>query len=155
MNLESKQIKLTQTNFSIVELLMEKCANELYINDTYYAGLNVAIEQFYQWAFSVCGANCADLAFETVANSGLNVRWCFENVMYRTLKSKFSSETFKEVDIVMSLVDRITFLDEISSIHFHFVLHDNFEKVYASRASVLMAYYRKNHISYRIHHDTI
>lgn len=146
-------LHLTPGHFFELEDLIEALAGELYINDSYFSGINVAMEQFYQLTFENCTARAARVSV-VPGKDGLVIDWQLDQEVYRLVKQSFSGETSAGCEIILKIVDELTFLDDQSTLQFQFMLLNNFEQVYVSRASVLSAYYRKNRVSDTVHHDT-
>jgi hypothetical protein len=152
MGTSIKRLNLTQNNFSELELLIEELSGYLYINDSYFSGVNVAVEQFYQWTFTECGARISTVTFD-INLDRITIGWIFDKEMFGMIKSAFSGEISKACDIVLQIIDRIDFDDDSATIQFQFLLTNNFEKVYVSRATVLTDYYHKNRVTDNVHHD--
>jgi hypothetical protein len=148
-----KEFNLTRSNFSELERLIEELSGDFFINDSYFSGLNVVMEQFYQWTFFECGAINGSIAFDLSLDK-ITISWIFNKEVFGKIKSSFSGESCKACDIVMQIVDHFEFDDHFNTTIFQFSLTNNFEKIYVSRASILSDYYHKNRVTDSVHHDT-
>jgi hypothetical protein len=146
------KICLKRNNFFEFEKLVERLADELYIVDSYFSILNVANEQFYHWVFDTYETKSAALSIDIIDNC-IVVNWFFDREIFDLLKRDFTIDKNPVVDIIMHLVDNFIFTDDSGNIQFHFNFANGFEKVCASRASVLSAYYNKVRVAVNVHHD--
>jgi len=146
-------IVLTRDNFYLIEQLAEKLAGSLFIYDSYFSGLNVAMEQFYEWTFLRIKAKQAIITYD-LNDQNIDIYWHFEKEVFDLIQHEFSIEHDKACDIISRVVERISFLDQMNTILFHFEMVNNFEKIYASRVAVLADYFQKNRISDKVQHDT-
>lgn len=152
MGTSIRELNLTQNNFSELELLIEELSGYLFINDSYFSGVNVAMEQFYHWSFTECGARSTTVSFDLEIDR-ITINWIFEKEVFGVIKLAFSGDSSRACDIVLQIIDRIDFVDESATIQFQLLLTSNFEKVYVSRAAVLSEYYHKNRVTDNVHHD--
>ncbi len=145
---------LQRDNFFQLEKIIEDLSTKLYITDSFFAGINVSVEQFNQLVFANNEVSSIQCIFR-VNNNSIAIHWILTERIYNTVKQCLSNENCKEGEIILKVVDKINFIDDQQTIVFEHLILNSFEKVYAERASILSNYYKKAQISHFVHHDSI